>query len=231
MFFLKFLYRYIWSKLKAKFKIKGDSKLMIELLIAGITLGLYAGLSPGPLLALVISQTLKHGYKEGVKVAFAPIITDLPIILISVLFLSFISGYSSILSIISIIGGFYLGYLAYESFKTKGLKEGFDSSETKSLLKGVTVNLLNPSPYLFWITVGGPIIITAYMENILSPWWFIVGFYAFLVGSKIISAVIAGKSRDFLTGKPYIYIMRVLGIALLIFALYLINEGVKFLIS
>lgn len=202
---------------------------MIELLIAGITLGLYAGLSPGPLLVLVISQTLKHGYKEGIKVAFAPLITDIPIILLSILFLSFILRYSSILGIISICGGLYLGYLAYESFKTKGLKEGFESEEPKSLLKGVTVNFLNPSPYLFWITVGGPIIITAYMENVFSPWLFIVGFYAFLVGSKIILALVAGKSREFITGKPYIYIMRILGVILLLFALYLINQGVQLL--
>lgn len=204
---------------------------MIELLIAGISLGLYAGLSPGPLLVLVISQTLKHGYKEGVKVALAPLITDIPIILISILFLSFILGYSSILGIISICGGLYLGYLAYESFKTKGFKEGFESDEPKSLLKGVTVNFLNPSPYLFWITVGGPIIITAYMKNVFSPWWFIVGFYAFLVGSKIILAFVAGKSREFITTKPYIYIMRILGVILLLFALYLINQGVQLLIK
>jgi len=203
---------------------------MIELLIAGITLGLYAGLSPGPLLVLVISQTLKHGYKEGIKVAFAPLLTDLPIILISVLFLSFISGYSSILGIISICGGLYLGYLAYESFKTKGLEGEFDAGEPKSLLKGVTVNFLNPSPYLFWITVGGPIIITAYMRNVYSPWLFIVGFYAFLVGSKIVLAVVSGKSREFLTGRPYIYIMRILGVILLLFALYLIYQGVQLLI-
>lgn len=81
---------------------------MIELLIAGITLGLYAGFSPGPLLVLVISQTLKHGYKEGIKVALAPIITDVPIILVTVLFLSLISRYNSILGVISIIGGVYL---------------------------------------------------------------------------------------------------------------------------
>jgi len=204
---------------------------MIELLIAGITLGLYSGLSPGPLLVLVISQTLKHGYKEGVKVALAPLLTDLPIILISVFFLSLISGYSSILGIISICGGLYLGYFAYESFKTKGLKGEIESGEPKSLLKGVTVNFLNPSPYLFWITVGGPIIITAYMKNVFSPWWFIVGFYAFLVGSKIVLAVISGKSREFLTGRLYIYIMRVLGIMLVIFALYFAYQGIQLLIS
>ena len=204
---------------------------MIELLIAGITLGLYSGFSPGPLLIFLISQTLKHGYKEGVKVAFAPIITDLPIILITVLFLSLISSYSYILGIIAISGGLYLGYLAYESFKTGNLKEEFDLGEPKSLKKGITVNLLNPSPYLFWITVGGPLIITAYVTDVLSPLVFITGFYALLIGSKIALAYATGKSREFLTGKTYLYIMRILGVVLVVFALYFLNQGVHLLIK
>jgi threonine/homoserine/homoserine lactone efflux protein len=204
---------------------------MIELLIAGITLGLYAGFSPGPLLVLVISQALKHGYKEGVRVAFAPIISDIPIIIICLLFLSLISGYTSLLGVISIIGGLYLLYLAYESFKTKGLTGDLTLKKPKSLTKGVTLNLLNPAPYLFWITIGGPIIIPAYMQNALSPLWFIIGFYALLVGSKIALAYATGKSRDFLTGKTYIYIMRILGVVLMIFALYFINQGVQLLIK
>jgi threonine/homoserine/homoserine lactone efflux protein len=204
---------------------------MIELLIAGITLGLYAGFSPGPLLVLLISQTLKHGHKEGIKVALAPLITDLPIIIASIIFLSFVAGYSLILGIISIFGGLYLGYLAYESFKTKGLTKEIEAEEPKSLKKGVTVNFLNPSPYIFWITVGGPLIITAYMGNALSPLLFIVSFYALLVGSKIGIAFAAGKSRDFLTGRPYIYIMRILGVVLIIFALYFFVQGIQLLVK
>lgn len=200
---------------------------MIELLIAGMTLGLYAGFSPGPLLILVISQTLKHGYKEGVKVAFAPIITDVPIILITVLFLSMVSRYTSILGIISIIGGLYLSYMAYESFKTRGLTDDIEFQEPKSLHKGTTVNFLNPSPYLFWITIGGPILINAYSESVLSPILFLTGFYMFLVGSKIVLAYASSRSRDFLTGRTYIYIMRVLGIVLVIFALYFVYQGIR----
>lgn len=204
---------------------------MIELLIAGITLGLYAGFSPGPLLILIISQTLKHDYKEGVKVAFAPLITDTPIIMVSLLFLSIVATYSSILGIISICGGLYLIYLAYESFKTKGLTEDIKVEEPRSLQKGVMLNLLNPSPYLFWITIGGPLIIPAYMENSLSPLVFLVGFYALLVGSKIVLAYAASKSQGFITGRTYIYIMRILGILLVIFALYFLNQGVHLLIK
>jgi threonine/homoserine/homoserine lactone efflux protein len=95
-----------------------DTKMM-EYFIAGITLGLYSGLSPGPLLVLVISQTINHGYHEGTKVALAPVISDLPIVILSLLFLSVISEYTSVLGVISIIGGAYLGYLAYESFNAQ----------------------------------------------------------------------------------------------------------------
>ncbi len=202
---------------------------MIKLLIAGITLGIYAGFSPGPLLVLVISQTLKYGYKEGLRVALAPIISDIPIITICLLFLSLISGYKSILGIISIIGGLYLGYLTYESFKTRGLTQDIELGRPKSLQKGVTLNLLNPAPYLFWITIGGPIIIPAYVENPLSPLLFIVGFYTFLVGSKIALAYATGKSREFLTGKTYLWTMRILGVVLIIFALYFLNQGIHLL--
>lgn len=204
---------------------------MIELLIAGISLGIYAGFSPGPLLVLVISQTLKHDYKEGIKVAFAPIISDIPIIIICLLFLSIVSGYNSILGIISIIGGLYLTYLAYESFKTKGITEDINLEKPKSLQKGVALNLLNPAPYLFWITIGGPLIIPAYMENALSPLLFLIGFYALLIGSKIALAYATCKSRNFITGKTYIYIMRILGAVLVIFALYFLNQGVQLLIK
>ena len=204
---------------------------MFNLLIAGITLGLYSGLSPGPLLILLVSQTLKHGRGEGIKVAFSPLITDLPIIAVSLLFLSFVAGYSSILGIISILGGLFLLYMAYESFKTRELAGNIGAEKPKSLKKGATVNFLNPAPYLFWITVGGPIIITAYTGSILDPLMFIIGFYVFLVGSKIVLAFAAGKSREFITGKPYLYIMRILGIVLVIFALYFFNQGVHLLIK
>jgi threonine/homoserine/homoserine lactone efflux protein len=204
---------------------------MMAYLVAGITLGLYSGLSPGPLLVLVISQTLQHGDQEGMKVALAPIISDIPIIIVAMLFLSMVSGYTSILGVISITGGFYIGYLAYESFKTDVIPMNINLETPKSLKKGVAVNLLNPAPYLFWITIGGPLIIQAYLENPLSSLLFITGFYGLLVGSKIVLAYATGKSRDFLTGQSYIYIMRILGFFLVIFALYFVNQGIQLLIN
>ncbi len=199
---------------------------MISLLGAGVALGLSAGISPGPLLALVISQTMKHGSKEGAKVAAAPLITDVPIIIGSTALVVNLSRYGSLFGFLSLAGGCFLVFLAYENFRTGGLEMRKDRQEPKSLIKGAIVNALSPYPYLFWITVGAPMMIRGSSEGLLSPLLFIVGFLGCLVGSKIALAVFVGKSKQYLTGKPYVYAMRVLGVALLVFAFFLFRDGV-----
>ncbi len=52
----------------------------------GILLGLSAGVAPGPLLTLVVSETLSGGVGAGVRVALSPLLSDLPIILFAVFF-------------------------------------------------------------------------------------------------------------------------------------------------
>ena len=202
---------------------------MIVSLGAGIVLGMSAGLSPGPLLTLVISQTLKHSIKEGVKVALAPLITDLPIILISTFVLSRLANFRTVLGIISLIGGLFVMYLAYESFQTSKLDIGIQDAEPQSLWKASVVNILNPHPYLFWFSVGAPTIIKAWEKNPFAALVFVIGFYVSLVGSKVCVASLVGKSRQFFIGKTYVYLMRILAALLLIFALLLFREGLDLL--
>jgi len=202
---------------------------VITFLSAGVALGVYAGFSPGPLLALVISQTIKYGPKEGVKVAFAPIITDFPIILVSTLLLIRLSNYKWILGIVSILGVVFLVYLAYRSIRTRGVEVNIDEEVPYSFMKGAIVNALNPNPYVFWITIGAPTIIKGLAGSYIAPVLFVGSFFGCLVGSKVLLAAIAGKSRHFLTGRSYIYIMRVLGIVLLVFAFVLFRDALRLL--
>ena len=65
--------------------------------------------------------------------------------------------------------------------------------------------------------------------NILAPLVFICSFYACLVGSKILLAIVVGKSKSFLSGTVYLYTMRFLGLALCIFAFTLFLNGLKLL--
>ena len=92
---------------------------LIEFLTLGLFLGLAAGVSPGPLLAVTISETLQHGKLEGIKVAVSPLITDMPIILAVLFVLSHLTGSNFIIGIIAFFGAAYLLYSGIESLKIK----------------------------------------------------------------------------------------------------------------
>ena len=121
---------------------------MINFLTIGTILGLSAGFAPGPLLTLVISETLQHDIKSGVKVAIAPIITDLPIIIITLFILAKLSNFHNILGIISLTGGFVILFMGYESIRTKGVELNLQETKSRSLMKGILVNALSPHPYI-----------------------------------------------------------------------------------
>ena len=199
---------------------------MIAFLSTGILLGLAAGVAPGPLLALVISETLRHGMRSGIKVTLAPIITDAPVIIFTLLLSASLSEFNVILGGISFAGGAFILYLGIDSIRPKGTAFEIDAASSKSFQKGILTNALSPHPYLFWFTVGAPIMTKAMRQNAACVISFIVGFYVLLVGSKIMLAVMAGKSRSFMTGRVYLFIMRALGIILCIFGGLLFRDGV-----
>jgi len=198
--------------------------LYTALLVGGM-FGLSAGFSPGPLMTLVITQTLQHNTREGLLVAAAPILTDAPIILISFLVLNGLSTLEPVLGLIASVGGCYVLYLSYETIITRPVKVETSLIQPRSLRKGVLVNALNPHPYLFWATVGVPFILKAHQNNSIAPWAFIVSFYCFLVGSKVFTALIVGRFKTFLEGKIYRYLMRALGVILFGFAVLLLWES------
>jgi len=200
----------------------------MQFFISGMLFGLVAGIIPGPLLTLVITETIKHNKKMGIFVAAVPVVTDIPIVFLSVYVLAKLSSFHFILGTISILGALFIGYLAYESITVKGIEIVPQKDEAHSFRKGFITNILNPHPYLFWITIGAPNVLKAYTLNFLSAVFFVSGFYLSLVGSKIIVALIVDKSKTFLKSKVYVYIIKFLGLALLTFAVLFVKEGLKY---
>ncbi len=202
---------------------------MMAFLGAGIVLGLSAGFSPGPLLALVLSHTVRHGVREGIRVAAAPLLTDLPIILVSTLVLSRIAGYGSLLGAVSLAGAVFLVYMAFETARARRPDPSAPDAEPQSLTRGAMVNALSPHPYLFWLTVGAPMILKGWETTPAAAVLFVIGFTGCLVGSKVLVAVLAGRSARLLSGRGYGYLMRALGFLLLLFAVLLLLDGLRLL--
>lgn len=195
----------------------------------GLLLGLSAGFAPGPLLALVMSETLRNGIASGVKVALAPLITDAPIILLALFVLSRLSGFDAVMGAISLAGGLFVCYLGYTNLRVKAFETQIRGRRPQSLLKGMVVNFLSPHPYLFWLSVGAPIASRAMAGGWAAPFAFIGSFYLCLVGAKIALALVVGKSAAFLSGRIYLTTMRCLGAALVVLGIFLCLDGVKLL--
>lgn len=204
---------------------------MISFLITGTLLGLSAGVAPGPLLVLVISETYRHDIKAGIKVALAPVITDAPIIVGMVFILDKLAVFSLALGIISCVGGIFVLYLAYESICSQGIELDLGNLTSMSLKKGVVVNALSPHPYLFWASVGGPMLLKAADQSLGVAIVFILSFYGLLVGSKIVIATLVGRSRSLLSDRVYVYTMRGLGLLLVIFSGFLFHDGLRLISS
>jgi threonine/homoserine/homoserine lactone efflux protein len=202
---------------------------MMHFLAVGTLLGLSAGLAPGPLLTLVIAETLQHDIRSGIKVALAPLITDLPIIILTLFILAKLADFQQILGIISLIGGVVIAHMGYQNLRAKAVSINPQAVKSNSFVKGVLANTLSPHPYLFWLSVGAPTMTKAIHQDLRAALAFILSFYGFLVGSKIVLAVLVGKSKFLLTGQAYLFTMRVLGLALCALAIVLFHDGLGLL--
>ncbi|MBE0657746.1 MAG: LysE family transporter [Bryobacteraceae bacterium] len=198
---------------------------MTEFLFLGAGLGLAAGISPGPILTLVVAQTLRYGRREGIIVSFAPLISDLPIVALSLWVLSRLRDAGAAMAVVSIAGALFLLVLGIETLRAKPPSAGAPEGAPRSLAKAVAMNFLNPHVYLFWSTVGAPLVLKGWSGGAVQPAAFLAAFYACLIGSKVGVALLLGRMRGLLTGRAYVYTLRALAAALFILAGILFRDG------
>lgn len=176
-------------------------------LFLGLSLGLSAGLAPGPLLALVIQRSVQGGLASGLRVAVAPFLTDLPIVILSLLLVGRLPEVG--LDVLLAVGGLFVIWLGIDAFRHAGdaIDMTASTSARQDFLHGALINFLNPHPYLFWVAVGAPTVVRAWRTE---PWMavaFIVAFYALLVGSKMALAFVFSRARA-LPQRQYTWVIR-----------------------
>jgi len=198
---------------------------LLYFLTSGLLLGLSGGLAPGPLTALVISQTLRFGVREGMLVATAPILTDGPLVLAAGFLVSAATEMNGVLGALSILGACVVSWLAWDAFRAE-IPTLDQSEEPRSLSKSIAVNLVNPHPYIFWFLVGGPLVARAMHSGTTELAAFLSSFFFCLVGSKLVLALITQYFRSWLLGPPYRRVMRGLAVALAAFAIGMLIDGV-----
>ena len=180
-------------------------------------------------MALLVAQTVRHGTREGLKVAVTPVLTDVPVVTASLLVFARLAGREQLFGVFALAGAAYLIWLAWGSLRFRSADWRPSDVSPGSIRKALVTNLLNPHVYLFWIAVGSPMVLNAWTQHPSRAVAFLAGFYSCLVGSKLVLAVLIGRSRQFLRGRGYAVAIRVSGVFLAGMAVWLARDGVRLL--
>lgn len=196
-------------------------------LLQGIGYGLAAASQPGPFQTYIISQTLTRGWKRTLSAAFAPLVSDGPIILVCLLVLSQVPAWLQ--RFLYMAGGLFILYLAYGTFRSW---KSFDSQTPQpestgrqSVLKAALMNALNPNPYIFWTLVTGPILIKGWRETPANGIGFLAGFYITMISSLVGIILVFGLASR-LGPKVNKTLLAISAIALFCFGLYQLWLGI-----
>jgi threonine/homoserine/homoserine lactone efflux protein len=181
--------------------IPGSSKrvhCMFTYIIQGIAFGFAAAVTPGPLFMFLVSQAVTAGWRRTLPAAFAPLISDGPIMVLVLAILSQVP--SQAIHYLRFPGGAFILHLAFEAWKEW---RSFDSRisipppiNQRSLWKAAVVNWLNPNVYLGWSLMLGPTVLGGWHESPARGIVFLVGFYATIVATMMAIIIVFAAARN-----------------------------------
>jgi threonine/homoserine/homoserine lactone efflux protein len=168
-----------------------------EYFIIGIGFAFAAAVQPGPLQTFLLSSVVQKGWKRTLPASFAPLISDGPIALLALFVLNRIPEVMS--RALRAAGGAFLMYLAWASYRrwkrqnTAGAEPRRPAPST--LIQAVTVNILNPNPYLGWSLIMGPAVLKAWRDSPLNSVALIITFYAIMIACLAGTIFLFGATR------------------------------------
>ncbi len=156
---------------------------MAAYLLFGATFAFAAAVQPGPLQAYLVSRTLAGGWRSTLPAALSPLLSDGPVIVLTVLVLRHVPArFEHALRLAGAAFLFYLAVGAYRSWRDwRGSDAPTTGSAGQSLLRATAVNLLNPNPYLGWSLVLGPLLLKGWREAPANGIALVAGFYVTMV--------------------------------------------------
>jgi threonine/homoserine/homoserine lactone efflux protein len=145
--------------------------------------------------------------------------------------------------VLSMVGGVFVLWLGVqmvnEARHATLLQPSAPQRPRVDMQRGMMVNVLNPHPWLFWMTVGAPLLVGFWRQGVWQAVAFVAGFYLLLVGAKVavagaVAAAIAGAQganaggrTSWLTDGRYRLMLLISAGLLLFFGLLLFLQGVR----
>lgn len=193
---------------------------MIETIITAALLGLFAGVVPGPFTTVVAGTALERGFASAWKLAFVPLVTEIPALLVTVLLLKNLNH--DLLGAVGILGGIVVIYLGVrfvrgEDAPVEELDEiDHDWNEWKLFRTLAVAGLLSPAPWIFWLVAAGPLFLRAWNASWAHGLVYVVVLLAMFIGTATGIAWLASHGRKIMGPARRSQVVQVVGIVLIV---------------
>ncbi len=204
---------------------------MTVLFISAFIVGLSGAMMPGPLLTYTIRKALSEGPRAGFVIVAGHALLELALVI--VIFLGFDMVLQSRQAQVGIgfVGGALLAYMGADMIRSSvknRLTVQMDSDKSGSgsmMVYGIVLSATNPYFLLWWAVIGLGFIIQSYQSlGYAGAAIYYLGHITADFGWYGLISVVVGKSRKFISEKPYRIIITILGAMLIFF-------GVKFVLD
>ena len=203
---------------------------MTDALLKGTTLGLLLAISVGPIVFMVIKQSMVNGHKGGFAFIAGISLSDILLVIFSNLFtglFDLLNAHKKMLSVVAsiflIIAGVY-----YLFFKKVKIAELDTDSVTMArgdyirlLITGFIMNIFNPGIIIFWLTTATTFSADSIRQRLVI---FIIALLIALI-ADVAKVLLANKIRKKMTAKNIHLVNRINGIILIAFGIVIILLG------
>jgi threonine/homoserine/homoserine lactone efflux protein len=197
---------------------------LFSLFCVSFAVALTGALSPGPLLATVIYESSRHGFKSGPLLILGHAIAEIAMVAVITLGLSKFINNPLILKVIFFAGAAILIFFGIQMIASlPQVSLDFKATRKKSsglVMTGLTMSLSNPYWSIWWLTFGMGMVLGAQKSGLTALAVFFAGhILADLSWYSVVSFALS-KGRKFISLKIYKEIILICSIALLLFGFY-----------
>ncbi|HWP57110.1 MAG TPA: LysE family translocator [Candidatus Acidoferrales bacterium] len=181
-------------------------------------LGFSVASIPGPTIVLITTETLTKGARAGIAAMAAPLLLDAFLMLPLGLALQGLLVSPAAATGLGLIGGCFLGWLGLNSIRSarpalaghaRQENSPLPDRDMPSFLKGMLTHLSSPYPYLYWATVGAPLVRQGFARaGVPGAVFFPLGFWLGASAFTLLTIFVAAQGKRLLPARfePWLHI-------------------------
>ncbi|OPX71870.1 MAG: LysE type translocator [Methanoregulaceae archaeon PtaB.Bin108] len=196
---------------------------MIQTFLLGLMIGLTGALVPGPTLVATINASVRGGWATGLRISAGHAFVEACIFVLIILGIGSIGISGQYSTVIAVIGGTALLVFGILTLRSAGsaIPEGkAESVVANPYLAGFLTSIANPYFWMWWLTVGSALLLTAAQNALYFAVAFLAGHWLADFGWYTVVSASIHQGRKIFDERMYTWVLRVCGLFLMIFGSY-----------